>query len=136
MYALNTDSFRDKRLLLFIKALKINAHLSLKSQKNHYNSHAAANSTYVCDTLHDPTLFRPLHLFTFFFSLRVSNILPHSMKKFDVTRQLVRGDLIFSENYCTINLKWSKTLQDWQQSHTISKPHLGSSPLCPMQALQ
>ena len=32
MYGLNTDPFRDERLLLFIKALKINAPLSLKTQ--------------------------------------------------------------------------------------------------------
>ena len=66
----------------------------------------------------------------------MSNILPHSVKNFDGTRHLLRGDLIFSQNYCTVIIKWTKTLQDRQHSRTISIPHLGDSILCPIAALQ
>ena len=43
MYGLNTDPFRDERLPLFTKVLKINAPLSLKTQ-NHYYSNASTDS--------------------------------------------------------------------------------------------
>ena len=92
--------------------------------------------TQVCNTLQHPILFKALYPFTFFSFLRMSNILPHSVKQFDVTRHLLRVVLIFSENHCTIIIKWSKTLQDRQQSCTISIPYLGSSVLCPVTALQ
>ena len=78
----------------------------------------------------------PLYLFTFFSLLRMFNILPYSIKQFDVTRHLLREDLIFSDQYCIVIIKWSKTLQDKQQSRTISISQLGASPLCSIQALQ
>ena len=90
----------------------------------------------VCDSLQQPILFKSLYLFTFFSFLRMSNILLHSVKQFDGSRHLLRGDLIFSEQYCTVIIKWSKTLQDRQHSRTISIPNLGQSPLCPISALQ
>ena len=77
-----------------------------------------------------------LYLFIFFSLLRISNILPHSIKQFDVTRHLLREDLTFSDQYCTVIVKWSKTLQDRQQSRTISISQLGASPLFSIQALQ
>ena len=90
----------------------------------------------VYDSLQYPILFKSLYLFTFFSFLRLSNILPHSVRQFDGTRHLLRVDLIFSYQYCTVIIKRSNTLQDRQQSRTISIPNLGQSPLCPITALQ
>ena len=135
IYGLNTEAFRDERIPLFVKALRINAPLSLKSQKI-ITIHMLQQILQICDSLTDPVLFKALYLFTFFSFLRMSNILPHSVKQFDGTRHLLRGDLIFSQNYCTVIIKWTKTLQDRKQSRTISIPDLGASMLCPIKALQ
>ena len=73
----------------------------------------------------------------FFFSfLRLSNILPHSIRTFDHSRQLARGDFIPSEAGAVLLLKWSKTIQDRKTTHTIPFPHLGSSLLCPISTLR
>ena len=71
----------------------------------------------------------------FFSFLRLSNILPHSVDKFDVSRHLCRTDVIFSDNMAVISVKWSKTMQDRRQVTTVTIPALGSSFLCPVNAL-
>ena len=94
MHGLNTDPFRDETIPLFVKALRINAPLSLKTQRI-VTIQMLKQILQVCDSLHEPILFKSLYLFTFFSFLRMSNILPHSVKQFDGTRHLLRGDLIF-----------------------------------------
>ena len=66
----------------------------------------------------------------------LSNILPHSAAKFDVTRHLARGDVNFGPHACTVLVKWSKTMQDRKETTTIFLPLLGSSVLCPVSALK
>ena len=134
IYGLNTEAFRDERIPLFVKALRVNAPLSLKSQKI-ITIQMLQQILQICDSLRDPVLFKAFYLFTFFSFLRMSNILPHSVKQFDGTRHLLRGDLIFSQNYCIVIIKWTKTLQDRQQSRTISIPDLGASMLRTNQSL-
>ena len=75
-----------------------------------------------------------LYLLPFFCFLRLSNILPHTIKGFDYTRQLCRRDLIFSQDSIVIIIKWSKTIQNRRDTSTISVPSLGSSPLWKFQA--
>ena len=58
------------------------------------------------------------------------------MHSFDPTRQLCRGDVIFSELWAIVLLKWSKTNQERQQIQTIAIPKLGDSIICPVRALQ
>ena len=58
--------------------------------------------------------------FVFLFFLRLSNILPHTVKGFDIFRQLCRGDLIFSQDSVVIIIKWSKTLQDRRNVATFT----------------
>ena len=68
--------------------------------------------------------------------MRLSNVLPHSSAAFDVTRHLTRGDVIFGHNFCTVIVKWSKTMQNRRETTTITIPHLGRSILCPITALR
>ena len=58
------------------------------------------------------------------------------MALFDCTRQLCRGDVIFTPQGATILTKWSKTLQDRRQVQTIVIPRLGYSPICPVTLIQ
>ena len=135
VYGLNTDPFKDERLPLFIKSLKINAPLALKGQKI-ITVNMLQKIIDISQTLDHLLVFQTLYLFTFFSFLRLSNILPHSARQFDPTRHLTRGDIIFSQKLCTVIVKWSKTLQDRKQMATITIPDLGTSPLCPMKALR
>ena len=68
--------------------------------------------------------------------MRLANVLPHSSAKFDVTRHLTRGDVIFGHQVCTVIVKWSKTLQDRKEITTVTLDVLGSSTLCPVSALK
>ena len=135
IYGLDTMSFKDDRITLFIKALRINAPLTLKPTQN-ISIDMLHNILHICQTLEAPTVFQALYLFTYFSFLRLSNILPHAIKQFDPTRHLTRGDLFFSPNFCTIIIKWSKTLQDRKSFTSITIPYLATSPLCPVTALQ
>ena len=62
--------------------------------------------------------------------------MPHSIKTFDVSRHLCRGDIFFSQTSATILIKWSKTIQNRQEIKTIVVPSLQNSPICPVQAVQ
>ena len=79
--------------------------------------------------------FQALYAFCFFSFLRLSNLLPHSKLSFDPTRQLCRGDLIFSHDTITVIIKWSKTIQNRRNTTTLCVPALGRSPLCPFKAI-
>ena len=89
----------------------------------------------VCERLQTPHIFKPLYLFALSF-LRLSNILPHYARQLDPPRHLTLGDLIFTQNSCTVIIKWSRTLQNRKNVKTIVIPSLRSSPLCPVAALQ
>ena len=121
-------------LYLSFDKIKINAPLSLVGQKI-ITTQMLQQIVAISQTMDNPLLFRTLYLFTFFSFLRLSNILPHSVQKFDPTRHLTRGDIIFSEKFCTVIVKWTKTLQNCNQMATITIPSLGESPLCPVKAL-
>ena len=135
LHGLSTAPFKDDRLSLFAKSMKINTHFSPTIRTN-ISTDMLLQIVQSCDKLRDPTLFKSLYLFSFFSFLRMSNILPHSAKLFDISRHLTRGDLIFAPESCTIIVKWSKTNQTRKNVNTISIPYLGASPLCPIAALK
>ena len=85
---------------------------------------------------HHPQFFSALYSFLFFSLLRLSNVLPHSIHTFDPSRQLCRGDVIFSTIGATVLLNWSKTDQERQQIHTLTIQSLGESVICPIRVLQ
>ena len=58
------------------------------------------------------------------------------MASFDYTRHLAKGDVIFAQDQVLLIVKWSKTMQNRQQIRTISLPMLGSSMMCPVEALR
>ena len=135
VHGLITDSFKDHRLPLYIKSLKINAVFKPTMSKI-VSIDMLQNIVALCDQKQFPVVFKALYLFCFFSFMRLSNILPHSAAQFDLTRHLTRGDVIFSQQVCTVIVKWSKTIQDRKETTTLSLPLLGSSPLCPVAALK
>ena len=130
-HGLNTSPFRNERFSLFIKSLRLNAPLSLRGQKI-ITIDLLQQTIVISEVLNDPLVFKSLYVFTFFSFLRLSNVLPHSAKQFNPTRHLTRGDLLFSEKFSTLIVKWSKTLQNRNQMTTMTIPDLGHSILCPI----
>ena len=89
-----------------------------------------------CQQLENPSVFATIYLLAIFSFLRLSNIVPHSMSAFDVSRHLARGDIIFSQDLAIIIVKWSKTNQFRDKVARISIPALLGSPFCPVAALR
>ena len=135
VYDLNTQPFKDERIPLYIKSLKINAAFRPKAIKL-ISIEVLQQIVTACSVLQHPVVYKALYLFCFFSFLRLSNILPHSSTAFDITRHLTRGDVIFGQKFATITVKWSKTMQNRRETSTISIPMLGKSALCPIAALQ
>ena len=132
--ALQTDSFQDKRIPLFLKALKIQAPLKIPV-RSHVNVQLLSSIIVLCDSFPHSHIFKPLYLLCYFSFLRLSNILPHTTTSFDPTRQLAKADFVSVQQGAVLFIKWSKTMQDRKQAVTIPLPNLGTSPLCPTAAL-
>ena len=84
-----------------------------------------------CELLEDPKLFRAIFLVAFFGFLRMSNIVPHSIGKFDPSVHILRQDVIFADPGIHLILKWAKTLQERSAHHIVQLPHLKNKWLCP-----
>ena len=134
IYACDTVPFKDQRISWFLKSLQITAPLTPKIRTT-LNIEVLTSIVQICANLEAPAVFIPLYLTCFFSFLRLSNILPHTIHTFDVSRQLARGDLIISKNSALLIIKWSKTIQNRKDIVTLPLPHLGASLLCPIAAL-
>ena len=134
LHGLDTSPIRDERIHLFQKSLKYTRPFCPKLTQI-ITIDMLSQILSVSETLQYPIVFKALYSFWFFSFLRLSNILPHTMASFEVTRQLCRGDLIFSAETITVLIKWWKTLQNRSHTTTICIPALGRSPLCSFKAM-
>ena len=134
-YSLSTKPLQDEKIQLFIRAIKLNRPFA-PTVPTIITEGMLKQILLASDSFHNPIVFKALYSFTFFSFLRMSNLLPHATASFDITRQLCRGDIFFSQTGATILLKWSKTLQDRREVRTIVVPNLGASPLCPCTLLR
>ena len=89
-----------------------------------------------CDILTDPIIFRAIFLTAYFGFLRMSNMAPHSLKKFDSSKHFLRRDVQFLPPGVHLRIKWTKTLQDNSSHHIVQLPLLKNIYLCPVRALQ
>ena len=64
--------------------------------------------------------------------LRQSNIAPRSVKTFDSTRHLTRGDIQRVKLGLQVNHKWAKCHQSAAKHESIPLPKIKNSPLCPV----
>ena len=109
IYNIPTISFRDEKIQMFIRSLKINRPLMIKSTPI-LTQDMLISILDVTAKLEAPEIFTALYLLAFFSFLRLSNMVPHTFKNFDGSRHLARGDIIFSHDMAIILVKWSKTL--------------------------
>ena len=134
VYGYNTAPFRDQRIPLFIKSLKIQRPFTPKLQLL-IDDTLLLQIVTLSAHLQFSLVYKALYLVAFLSFLRLSNILPHAAKNFDKTRHLCVGDFILSSHGAVILIKWSKTFQDCVNTTTIDVPSLGASQLCPVEAL-
>ena len=134
IYNIPTISFRDEKIQMFIRSLKINRPLVIKNTPI-LTQDMLISFLEVTAKLEAPQVFTSLYLLAFFSFLRLSNMVPHSFKNFDGFRHLARGDIIFSHDMAIIIVKWSKTLQARDKIPRIHIPVMPDSRLCPVAAL-
>ena len=134
-YSLSTRPLRHEKIQLFMKAIRLNKPFT-PNIPTIITEDMLRSILTACEQFQNPLVFKALYSFAFFSFLRMSNLLPHTVATFDVTRQLCRGDIFFSATGVTVLLKWSKTLQDRREVRTIVLPDLGDSPLCPCSLLK
>ena len=89
----------------------------------------------ICNTMWMGQIFKALYLTVFFSFLRVSNLVPHSIKTFSPI-QMSRGDVFFTTPGIHLLIKWSKIIQTRDTIRMLKIPSLGSSPLCPVQVIK
>ena len=135
IYDLPTECFKHQKIQFFIRSLKLNRPLTLKSHSA-LDEHMLHQVIMACHQLQNPLVFSAIYLLAFFSFLRLSNIVPHSTSKFDVSRHLARGDIIFGQDLAIILVKWSKTNQFRDKVAKISIPVLSNSSLCPVASLK
>ena len=135
IYNIPTTLFRDEKIQMFIGSLKINRPLMIKNTSV-LTHDMIVNILEVTAKLEAPQVFTSLYLLAFYSFLRLSNMVPHSFKNFDVSIHLARGDIIFSHDMATILVKWSKTIQSRDKIVCIHIPVLPGSKLCPVTALK
>ena len=103
VYGCDTTPFRDHCIPLLIKSIQIN-----RPGKN-----------YAHMLLLFPSFdFQALYSSYFFSIPRLSNILPNSLAKFDTSRHLCLGDIIFSDNGAVVIVMGSKVRQARQNIDT------------------
>ena len=87
IYNCDTTPFRDHRLVLFTKSLKINRQFN-PGLKQFIDENLLDDIVKVAASLQSPEIFQALYLLCYFSFLRLSNILPHTTTAFDVSRHL------------------------------------------------
>ena len=79
-------------------------------------------------------------LFMFFSFFRVSNVLPVSTNKIDMSRQVTTSDIIHTEGCLLVSVTWSKTgsetIQYKERCLIIPLSSVPGSVLCPVRAYQ
>ena len=133
LYALPTDLFKDQRIQMFVKSLKINRPLLLKTTPV-FSIEMLQDIVLQSQKFEFPLVFSALYLLAFYSFLRLSNIVPHAFSGFDISRHLARGDVIFGDSSAVVILKWSKTNQLRDKVHYVTIPVIPQSLLCPVLA--
>ena len=70
-------------------------------------------------------------LLTFYLFARKSNMVPPSEAKFDIRKQLARGDISVSSSGLIVLIKWSKTIQLGERHLLVPVIEIPDSILCP-----
>ena len=134
-YRLSDSSLSDSAISRYIRCISINSRF-LPTPRGVFDIKTLHLISLSCDMLTDPLLFRAIFLTAFWGFFRMSNIAPHSSKKFDARRHFLRQDLVFHNESAHLIIKWTQTLQDSNSYHVIQLPSIKNIYLCPARALR
>ena len=132
---LNTQVFDHSKVKLMLKAVEQTS-TCIPSYKGVFDVPTLTILIQLCNQLPHCITFQALYLLAFFGFFRISNLVPASRFAFDIKKHLCRGDVIIQPANAIIIVKWSKTLQNIKKGTFVIIPRLGSSPLCPVRALE
>ena len=135
LYGLSVYAFQDPRITYFQRALSIHKPFSPVVKKI-IDIPRLTLIVQICDTMWMGQIFKALYLTAFFSFLRISNLVPHSIKVFSPIEQMARADVFFAPPGIHLLVKWSKTMQTRDTIRLLKIPALGTSPLCPVQAIK
>ena len=135
IYDLPTQIFRDQRIQMFVKSLRLNRPLAIKSNPV-FSLVMLRHILVQCQKFEFSHIFAALYLLAFYSFLRLSNIVPHSFMGYDLSRHLAIGDVIFGDTSAIVILKWSKTNQLRDKVNYITIPKIPQTLLCPVLALK
>ena len=121
VYNLHFQIFDHPQIKLFLKSLKINRPLSLQPH-NITDISMLSQTCAACDGLRMRLVFKVMFLVGFFGFMRLSNLAPHSLAAFDMTRHFTGADMFITRRYVKLLIKWSKTIQDRNKKQLITLP--------------
>ena len=107
LYGWDVSPIAHPAVRRYIRSISINSTFS-PTPRGIFDIHTLYNLSLSCDILSDPILFRAIFLTAFYGFLRMSNIAPHSSKKFDHNHHFLRQDLIFAPPGAHL-IKWTFT---------------------------
>ena len=97
--------FFIQRIQMFVKSLKINRPLLLKTTPV-FSIEMLQDIVIQSKKFEFPQVFTALYLLVFYSFLHLSNIVPHAFTGFDRSQHLARGDVIFWDSSAVLILKW------------------------------
>ena len=134
MYDLSYYMLDHPKIKYFLKSLRINR--PVVTPHNIINISRLIDISLACDLLTSPQVFRAAFLLGFFAFLRLSNLVPHAVAEFDLSRHLTGDDIYFTDRYVKIMIKWSKTMQTRDRVQCVTIPKLRNKVICPYRALR
>ena len=106
IYGLPTLIFQDPRIKYFQKATTLRAPFK-PSLKKLIDIPTLQLLVRACDSTYMGQVFKAVYTLAFFSFLRLSNLVPHSCKKFSPLYHLARADIIFAKPGLHIIVKWT-----------------------------
>jgi hypothetical protein len=76
------------------------------------------------------------YIWAFTALLHISNLAPQTRSAFDPRRHIRRGDITITPNGLSIFIRWTNTLQHYNQTAHIQFFAVPNSPLCPLLAFK
>ena len=134
-YDIDSAPLAHRKVHLFIKSVSMNSVYVPKFKANITIS-LLCKIVSKCDSMTYGCVYKAVFLLAYFAFLHLSNLVPISAKSFDVTRNLLRSDVIFGSPGAHVIIKWSKAMQSSSSHQVVQIPTLHPSPLCPVAALK
>ena len=134
MSGISIQAFYDPRIKYFQKAMTLHRPFKVQLKKiiDIDTLHLIVRT---CDSTYMGQVFKAVYTLAFFSFLRLSNLVPHSVRHYSALYHLARGDIILANPGIHVVVKWSKTIQSRNTVKILKIPRLGANPICPVTAI-